>query len=365
MPRLNPTKLWLLCLQLALVHTANAEAKQWQDVVRNSPYWVSKGSFNNLKTLRSWVLNSQSFCSNQDRHIIFDKHGAFLGYIDDEPSREQTQIKLNAQRKKMAAQGRVKEWVAGTLKHAGYPFALSCHQPDAQLSVALARYLGNAPSARLWGTWDGMKIGAPKQPVSLHRAINEVYTDRHQKGRISLPPETLSTIAGKTLIESAGKKMAHSNADARGIMQLSVAALNDCNLAERFHFHRLAQVDCALKLIEQNHRNLKPIFDQTFKSLPVEKSQQLYAMLLIQAYHGGVGRVTQLLQGPAINQATQYFVKNQQKFSAEDIALGIIFHNLGRQQLAFASLYYVVDVAIATELVCNNIKHLPGCAGLI
>src|SRR5690625_6556266 len=84
-----------------------------------------------------------------------------------------------------------------------------------------------------------MRIGQDDDQVSLHDAIVQVYQDRVAQNRISLPEEVLSTLAGKTLIESGGRKQAHSVADARGVMQLSVSALNDCELDERFHFHRI------------------------------------------------------------------------------------------------------------------------------
>ncbi len=337
------------------------EKPEWQEVVRKSPYWVSKGAFNNLKTIRRWVLNSESFCEVKKRHILFDKSATFLGYVNDADSSEATQIKLNLERKKLAKESRASTWVEGAPDVVGYPFALSCDQPDAQLAVSLDRYFGVDKSARLWGTWDGMRIGDANHKVSLHEAIAIVYRDRVKQGRISLPPSILATLAGKTLIESGGQKAAHSMADARGIMQLSQAALNDCGLPEKFYFHRMAQIDCALKLMEQNHRNLQPVFHQVFGHLPSAKSNQLYSLLLIQAYHGGVGRVMQLISNSEIDKAAQYFAKHQIHFRAGDIALGLVFHNLGREQLGFASLYYLADVAVASDLACNIKRDIPGC----
>lgn len=333
----------------------------WLDVVRASPYWVSKGAFYNLKTIRRWVLNGESFCERKSRHILFNKSATFLGYVNDTENTDTTQSRLNQERKRLAGEQRVSTWTEGADGVAGYPFALSCDQPDAQLAVSLDRYFGKDESARLWGTWDGMRVGDADHLVSLHEAINTVYQDRVKQGRISLPPTILATLAGKTLIESGGQKSAHSAADARGIMQLSLAALGDCELPEQFHFHRLAQVDCALRLMEQNHRNLKPVYDRVFGHLPPDKSDQLYSLLLIQAYHGGVGRVTQIISDPGVDKAAQYFSKNQKHFSAGDIALGLVFHNLGREQLGFASLYYLADVAVATEFACQNRKSIPGC----
>lgn len=354
---------WLFAVGLFLItHTVEAEpAEGWQDVVRQSPYWVSKGAFANLKTVRRWVLNGEAYCAPKNRHIFFDNSATFLGYITNADTSDATQTTLNAQRERMFRSQRVDHWAPGGPNKAGYPFALGCNQPDAQLAVALARFTGNDKSARLWGTWDGMRIGARDHLVSLREAIAIVYRDRAAQGRISLPRDTLATLAGKTLIESGGQKAAHSAADARGIMQLSRAALADCGLAERFHFHRMAQIDCALRLMEQNHRNLKPAFDTVFGKLPEAKARELYALLLIQAYHGGVGRVSQILNAPEADKAAQYFAAHHSHFSAGDIALGLVFHNLGREQLGFASLYYLADVAVATELACNKLGDLPGC----
>lgn len=355
----NPT---LALAEQALDEQAQSPpAESWQAVVRASPYWISQGAFQNLVTLRRWVLTGAAYCEQKHRHVLFDTRATFLGYIDDGDNIEATQERLNHERARLAQQGRAEHWVPGSSERIGYPFALSCNQPDARLDQSLARYKGTEPSTRLWGTWDGMRIGDEDDKVSLHHAIAQVYRDRVAQERISLPEEVLSTLAGKTLIESGGRKLAHSTADARGVMQLSVSALNDCELDERFHFHRMAQVDCALRLLEQNHRNLEPTFKATFGHLPTDKANDLYALLLIQAYHGGVGRVASLISDPATPNAATYFASHHERFSAGDIALGLVFHNLGRNQLGFASLYYVTDVGIATQVACAAIDDLPGC----
>ncbi len=333
----------------------------WQEIVRSSPYWVSKGTYSNLATIRRWVLFGTSYCENAKRHILFDRRAKFLGYLDDANSPLETQNLLNVQRQKIAAENRTKTWLPGNLNATGYPFAISCNQPHADLQTALDRYSGKNDSAKLWGTWDGMRIGEENNKVSLHKAINLVYQDRLQRKHISLPEDVLATLAGTILIESGGRARAHSAADARGILQLSLAALRDCNLAEKFHFHRMAQIDCALQLLEQNHRNLAPTVATTFGNLNKAKFDKLYSLLLIQAYHGGVGRVNSLMTDSHYNKASLYFAKHHERYSAEDIALGMVFHNLGRNKLGFNSLYYVTDVGIATELICKEYSQLPGC----
>ncbi len=338
----------------------------WQQVVRDSPYWVSRGVHGNLVTIRRWVLSGESYCEDENRHIFFDRRAAFIGWFANEDGREATQGRINAVREQMAADGRVDAWAVGGNGATGYPFALSCNQPDARLADNVARYTGDDADARLWGTWDGMRVGEEDAPVSLHRAIREVYDYRREMGRVTLPETVLATLAGKVIIESGGQREALSAVSARGVMQLTPAALGDCEIPERFHLHRLAQIDCALYLVEQNHRNLQPAFDQRFGHLPDDKQEELYAMLLLQAYHGGIGRVIALLGDDTVDDdtlggAARYFARHHAHYTAGDIALGMIFHNLGRNRLGFASLYYVTDVSIARDAACAALDDLPGC----
>lgn len=351
----------LLVFAFAAQASVPAPIDNWNQAVRSSPYWISQGVYDNLVTIRSWVLKQKSFCEDKQRHLLFDRRATFLGYVPDAETTEKTQALLNAYRAQLASNGKVDHWTPGKNGQAGYPFALSCDQPDAELGGALSRYMGVDESARLWGTWDGMRIGTSDKTVSLHEALLQVFHNRKQLGRVSMPEDTLSTIAGKVLIESGGRARAHSSADARGIMQLSKAALKDCGLNERFHFHRMAQIDCALRLLDQNHRVLQPAFEQRFGHLPSKKAKELYALLLLQAYHGGVGLVSKLLNDPQLGKAAEYFAEHHQRFSAGDIALGLVFHNMGRDKLGFASLYYVVDVGIATREACTATTDLPGC----
>ncbi len=355
----------LALILAAAVAAAEAPAPlpDWQEVIRRSPYWESQGMHGNLTTIRRWVLAGEAYCEDEERHILFDRRATFVGYIENEGSPEANHRKINHERRRLAAEGRTDAWVAGGRDRIGYPFVLACKQPDARLADALARYTGEDEGARLWGTWDGMRVGTRDAPVSLHQAIRQVYDDRLARGRISLPSHLLSTLAGKVIIESGGRQDAHSQADARGVMQLSPPALNDCELDPRFHFHRLAQIDCALYLLEQNHRNLLPAFHTRFGHLPEDKAEALYDMLLLQAYHGGVGRVVDLLTDPKLDAAARYFADYHHRFTAGDVALGLVFHNLGRNRLGFASLYYVTDVSIATEAACAAVKDLEGCDG--
>lgn len=346
----------------ALAAAAAEPLPSWQDVVRSTPYWESQGVHANLTTIRRWVLAGEGYCGRIDRHILFDRRMRFIGYLSDVGNRDDNQAQINAERRRLAEQGAVDGWVPGGNGSIGYPFVLACNQPDARLGQALARYAGDKASDRLWGTWDGMQVGRPDARVSLHEAVRRVYEDRRARGRISLPEHLLSMLAGKIVIESGGLREALSPAGAIGIMQLAPAALDDCRLDERFHRHRLAQIDCALYLLEQNHRNLEPAFRARFGQLPADKADELYRLLMLQAYHSGVGRVIALLDDANLGRPARYFAEHHPRFSAGDIALGMVFHNLGRNRLGFASLYYVTDVSIAAQAACARLDDLPGCS---
>ncbi len=333
----------------------------WRTVIERTPLWESQGVYTNLATIRRWVLTGTSFCEESDRHILYDHRMRFLGYLSDAGAREANQREINAQRKRLARESKVMGWVPGEEGRVGFPFALSCDHPEAYLPHLVARYAGDEPSARLWGTWDGLQVGSEGEPVSLHVAIREVFEQRRREGRIELPEDTLAALAGKVIIESGGVREARSAAGAVGIMQLTPQAMDDCRLEETFRLHRLAQIDCALYLLQQNHHNLAPAFGEVFGALPGPKAGKLYQMLLVQAYHTGVGRVRSLLIDEPLNEPARYFAANHTRFTAGDIALGMIFHNLGREELGFATLYYVADVAIATTEACLRVGDLPGC----
>jgi hypothetical protein len=326
--------------------------KDWVTIVQDSPYWVSQGVYNNITTIRRWVLKERGYCSEPDRHILFDRRGKFLGYIGDGPTKQATQALLNDTRAAYAREDRVTAWAPGGPGNTGYPFALSCSQPHVNLSEAVDRYLGRAEADRLWGTWDDLNFASREDPGSLHQALLYVYDTRLSQQRLDLPASLPRYLAGQVLIESSANPRAHSIADAKGILQLSPSALSDCRIKPANYWHRLAQVDCALRLMQQNARNLKPAFTDRFGHLPSEKQDKLFTLLLVQAYHGGLGRVVSLLEDKELSQPAAYFAREHENFSAGDILFGMIFHNLGQERLGLASLYYVADVQLAVEALC-------------
>jgi hypothetical protein len=352
-------------LELVQAEQVSAERdNSWTQVVRTSPYWVSQGVYNNILTIRNWVLSESGYCSEPERHILFDMRGRFLAWISNGDKREDTQTRLNDTRHVLQEKGKVDTWLPGSESTTGYPFALACNQPHVNLDDAAARYLGTLPTERVWGAWDDLTFATSENPGTLHDALMYVYQTRLAQNRLTLPEELPRYLAGQILIESGGQARAHSGANARGILQLSPSALSDCRIKPRNYWHRLAQIDCALKLMDQNARNLRPAFEQRFGQLPEAKRNHLFTLLLVQAYHGGAARVQALLEDEVLSLPAAYFAAHQTRFTAGDIAFGMVFHNLGRDRLGLASLYYVADVQQATDMLCRSarLKSTVFCA---
>jgi hypothetical protein len=337
------------------------KADHWLDIVRQSPYNITKDFYRNIKFIRRWVLLQEGFCEKPDRHILFNRRGHFLGYINNQATPQLTQEKLNKQRRQFAEAGRVTAWVKGDRESTGYPFALACEQPHVEMNAALQRMTGKYADDRIWGSWNGIQVGSKSAPVPLTNTVLQIYQQRNSTYQFN--DSILKDLLGQILIESGARKYSHSSANATGLLQLLPAVIRDCQIPKAYVNHRIAQVDCALKLYRQNDRNLAPVFEQRFGRLPKFKKDKLYAMLLVQAYHGGIGRISALLKDDLQGKASIHFSKNHTAYSAEEIALGLIFHNLGRNNLGMASLYYLVDVEIASEELCRqkSVKQAEFC----
>ena len=74
----------------------------WLAVVRSMPYRDSQGVAANLTTVRRWVLFSESYCGNVDRHLLLDRQWRFLGYIDNGATAAETTARLNDTRRRLA-----------------------------------------------------------------------------------------------------------------------------------------------------------------------------------------------------------------------------------------------------------------------
>ena len=343
----------ILMLAGASFTASGKQVESWLDVVRDTPYWASQGVAHNLVTIRRWVLLGTGYCGQPARQILFDRRGRFVSFVDDAVNPQETVKRLNRARETLDAEGRVAGWSPGSSVKEGYPFALACDQPDADITRAVQRLIGTEKADRLWGTWDGMQVGSMDEPVSLVKLIHIVHDRRQKTGHLALPNGVMSRFLGEVMIESGGIKHALSADSARGIMQLTPDVLDDCEIPEDFRLHRMAQVDCALRLVDQNDRNLRAPFNSVFGELPKKKRARLYLLLLTQAYQIGIGRTIELLQDKELGKAAQYFAAHEKHFSAADIQAGMIYHNLGRRDIGLMSLYYVIDVGIASHTLCR------------
>ena len=80
---LSQLLLWGVLAGVSPSAASAGRVDNWLDVVRQTPYWESQGMASNLTTIRRWVLLSEGYCSKPQRHILFDRRGQFVGFIDN------------------------------------------------------------------------------------------------------------------------------------------------------------------------------------------------------------------------------------------------------------------------------------------
>ena len=342
------SQLALLLLSSTLSASVNS---RWQDIIRSTPYYASIGFTANIMAIRRWVLLSNGYCEVTQRHILFDRRAAFLGWMSNPEDPSDRQQKLNGLRERLFNEKTVAEWLPGAEQKPGYPFALSCDQPDVDLGAAIERLMVRD----VWGTWDGLAAGTQDKPVSLIETAQLVWSHRQLQLKEPLDVIDFSLFLAQLLIESGARKSALSRVNAIGILQLREGVLKDCDIPERHWRYRMAQVDCAVRLYVLNRRNIEPPFNQVFGHLPEQKRHRLFSILLMQTYHSGIGNMKRLLTGSKQGKATAYFAQHHDKFTAEDIASGMLFHNLGRTPWGWESLYYMIDIEIAEQALCQRI----------
>ncbi|WP_196157698.1 hypothetical protein [Reinekea sp. G2M2-21] len=335
------------------------DVQEWQQIIRQTPYSISLGMTGNLKTIRSWVLFNRGYCENENRHILFDSQGRFLSWQNDAQNSEETQQSLNDVRQRLFERGDVELWLPGLEGTMGYPFAFSCWQPHVNVSGSLDVLFGRAEESKLWGTWDGIVAGTQQKPVSLYDVVKLVWQQRQQDLREPITDFSFSLFLAQLLIESGGAKEARSQDDAVGILQLTPQALSDCGIDEKFYKHRMAQVDCAVRLYVVNRRNLNDPFNQRFSHLPEQKRERLFGLMLMQSYHSGIGNLSRLLEDGIEGKAAQYFAKYHEYYSADDIMTGLLYHNLGREPWGWSSLYYLIDIELVEAQVCQDALTSP------
>jgi hypothetical protein len=347
----------LICALLPTVAQASCKKPaDLEEVVRCTAYSSSYKFTENFRQIREWVLLSKSYCSQPDRHVLFDVHGRFLGWFTDPQGDDQkaTQAKIDQQRLRYYRQGKVPYYIPGSKNRSGYPFTFSCDRKETDIHAGLARYKGRLPDSRLSGEWNGVQLSN----ATLEETFAAVYKKRNYKAR-GLSGNDVSWLIGILLIESSGKREAHSSVGAQGVMQIMPSVLRrDCGVPRSKYRHRIAQVDCAMKLMLTNKKYLAPYFNRTFGHLPEHKKEDLFDRLLVQAYHGGLGNVRKIIDAEekTTGKAARYFAKHHKSYSAEEIATALVFHNFARLPLRMASIRYVTDVGIARDLALGRLR---------
>lgn len=325
-------------------------ASDWQQLIRNAPYQLSLGMTENLQTLRRWVLLNEGYCEQENRHILFDLQGRFVSWMDNTADEAAMQSALNGVRKKLFVENRIEQWLPGSEGTLGYPFSFSCTQPHVDIEQAIARL--NTPD--VWGTWDGLTAGAEDAPISLAETAKLVFDLRQSQLSTPLTELSFELFLAQMVIESGAVKNAKSRDNAIGILQLRSDALEDCGIPARFYRHRMAQVDCAFRLYVLNRRNLEPLFMARFGNLPEQKQMRLLSLLLVQTYHSGIGNMQRLLGEEEQGKASRYFADNHERFSAEDMLTGMLFHNLGREPWGWESLFYLMDIELVEAKISRE-----------
>jgi hypothetical protein len=348
---------WLALLIVCFLHvfagTLSADSRQYTSVgelMRKMPYQHLKaGVAENWKRARRDILLGEGICRDPKKHVLLSFNGEHVATIGNRSSKRATQSKINRTRRQLAKKRR-EGYVLGTYSRIGYPFAFGC---DAEYSerflYGVKSYFGKTSGSRLKGSWKGVHF---RKPASIRTVLKTLDDKKRRQGKISYPKRVSHLLFGLLAIESGGYKKARSKANARGILQILPSQLKRCGVPRMYYYHRIAQADCALTLLESIHRHIYDDFLVRFRHLPRKKGEELYARLMVQSYHTGMETVRKLLNGRGSeSKAARYYAKHQHVFSAADIALGMMMHNIGRGSLriGLASARYVIDAEVGLQ----------------
>lgn len=347
-------------ISLAVLLPMNSEGKEFDslsELVRTLPYSIiTSDVYDNWMTVRGWVLDQSGPCSKPDRHIFVDLNGKFLTWMDNKldthgkTDSSKTNRKIQRVRRKIAEKRGI-DYILDDNDKTPYPFAYSCALASRTTERAIPSYFGIPPESKIWGSWKGIEISKAK-PISIRGAFRHVIKVRGYR----LPASVLERLFGQYMIESGGQKNAHSQAGAKGILQLTKGVREHCGIPERHATNRIAQIDCAASELRRAYDYLKPKINSALRNIPGAKREIVTQWLTTQAYHTGMGNIAKMLgnnggDARASGELNRHYREKYSDFSGEDLAMFLLAHNIGRHHIGPQSLKYGIDSQTAINLL--------------
>jgi hypothetical protein len=315
------------------------------DFVRNQPYDViTEDVFENWYELRSWVLLSDGPCGEKDSHIFANINGEYLGCFKNDSSLVSQQGFIDQYRKELYEQN-ISDVVLN--QRSGYPFAYNCDNES--FKEAIGRMTGDSTDYLLSGSWE--HISVPEQnPISIIEAVHLI----NEKNNHNLPEDILKRFFGQIVIESRGKKDLRSRKGARGMMQILPSVLERCGVEPQYYEHRFAQIDCALDQLNRSYHIMQSRVDRALPNIDATRRDELAQWMATHAYHAGSGRMSRLFgptrTGAAARELNQHSEKYK-NFTAEDLGIFLINHNIGRDGIGRATMKYTLDTQVAGDAI--------------
>lgn len=318
------------------------------ELVRNTPYGhINQNVSENWETIRKWILKGEGPCSKDNRHIMVNLNGEFLTWLDNQGNQYRTIDKINQVRKTLLEQGK-SEIVLSENGTKGYPFAYQCELSREPIKKGITSL-----EQQVWGAYDDIQI-PQNNPIPLFESFEHI----NELKEYSFPDEMISTVLGQYVIESSGRKNAISPDGARGILQLMPSTREDCRIPTHLLDHRFAQIDCAYQQISRARNYLEPKIDSALDNLDEDTKDEVLDKMTIQAYHAGMGNIGDLFDySQTSGAASRVINENPQKyknFTGEDIAMFILTHNFGRENIGPYAITYGVDAKIIGDIVSHE-----------
>lgn len=340
---------------IALATTLPATAQTAQsvgDMIRKLPYDVLEPQVaQRWKETRTDVLLNIGECE-EDRTLMVSMNGELLDHVRRIPENSQTSHSEYARRR--FNQEQIDDWrrqqtkkVTNAYDGIGYPFAYSCTNENREFILqGIDSYNDRTISA--WGPYEFTGTITPKEAFDL-------VSEQHPE----VPELASKLLRGQYVVESGGDAHARSDKHALGAMQIIPYNLEHiCDLDTSEFNNKLAQIDCAFTLTQNNAERLEPYFENVFAHLPNQKKENLFSNLLTHSYHAGVNNFVDMMRPGIEGRAARWYADNHEPYSADDIMFGIVFHNYdakedGREfgDIKSATMNYLTNARIALDLL--------------